>query len=1634
MAKKIKVNAEFSTTGSGKVVKETDKVTKAVNRVTTSSTSAGRQFSSQAQGLGGLVSAYAGAAATIFAVTQAFDALNRAARAEQTITGVNALANAIGESGPKILKGIQEITKGQLSLVQSAELANLALSSGFSGKQIENLAGIALKASRALGRDLTDSFNRLVRGVAKLEPELLDELGIFVRIEPAAEAYATSIGKVASQLSNFEKRQAFANAVAEEGTDKFKNIDTSTATASQSLETFAATLSDLGTEVGGFIANALQPLVQALTAPGAAIGAFGILTRAVFGTAIREARGSIDKFGEAAQRGGDRVANFLGNTKKAAVANKEFASGLKDVKANNLLNSTADDKRLRQLVALGKAQKLNTSELKEFNKISLQASKINKDKIAQLEALNKLTDKQREDLKTLRKRQKSLNAATKASNDRQKESGRIAQGVGTAFGKAGKGIAAAGRFTLGIIGGLATFITIASIVVTIGAQLAQAFGWTEAISGFVERVVFQFQRLLGITKELKEQAKITEEAGIFKRSAFAEEERVQVAAFKGRNAPGAVRGVTQTSLVQEGKRINELITKGVAEGRQGDSLVDFVANQLFGEENMKTGKIALTQGFIDKVKSEGKRAARFFGTGFAAGVTEFADATGRTITTVINQLVSDAQGRLKFAGATGFGVQFKDTANVEDVGELKRRKEINALLVNSLQTQELEVALQDKLNSGSATAESIEKSVGALQNKKNGLLKEQEALIRRRANADAEEQIHIAELLGANIQNLVQAEKSLEATQDEAAAQLSILQARKEILKTFKSQIAASEKISELFIIEGQTFRLATSTADKRKAQSQFLQQSLDLGKKFLAIQRAGGRLSLKQGQLAALARTSEQAQLGNFMKAVEEAKKLTEQLDKQEKKLKAQKETLELQINLQKIINEETALKTQKDIAEIRLNSAKETLQAEIKLAKVKSDAAKIDRDASSQRVRDIMSEFGDLISPEKQREIELRLAQRDLMALKASIDQQKVNAEKLAQIEKDKVIAQNALLAAQLGGGANAAEGTIQKRAKAEAALAEQRIRSDAESRKAELEAAKLRNRGITAELKGFEKHVDGIANVLAADIVKRQELIDSAANDPKRFIGRAQLAARLDPSLVKQGVDVDKLTPDQAREILVREQLGPATAKTTKELEKLTSKLMINEERFNVLTRQIDANTQAQLRLDRLKRQGATDAEIAKAQAQLAAGQQKLANINTELQAKLGKLNNEYDKQSKSVTNLAKKTADANNTYLQVAKEIATNVGERFANSLRDLNQAMIDGTLTSENFKQGVKDLFVGILQDVQKTVFEKTIVEPAKAFIEESVLGLFGIQPDKKIEDALTNEGGGTAMRVVLAGGAGGARVPMPAAVKQLGIQGAGSGDPVKDIMAANQAMVGIESSDLGGSFQTMDDTLDDVEGALGLTSTTAQDAALSFQGLDSNLQQTNGIFPTFMSAITEAGSAALNFGLDLGKSLLGLFGGGGGGGSGGSGILGSLVKAGVSAFSGGFGGGTAAAAGGFAGSQAGLFTPGLGATPFAIGGLVQKMAAGGMMRDRVPAMLEPGEFVMQRKAVNRIGAQNLSAMNGTGNGMPNISVEVKNEGTPKDAQAQVKPQMDVNKMVVEIVTRDIRNNGPIRKTLRTGAE
>ena len=235
---------------------------------------------------------------------------------------------------PEIISGLQEITKGQLSVAEAAKAANLALSSGFNADQISELADIATKASRALGVPLQQAFERLTRGVVKLEPELLDELGIFTRIEPAAERYASQLGKTASQLSNFEKRQAFANAVAEEGAEKFKAIDTETTTTAEQLEKFSATLQDVGQKFGVAIAGFVGPLAEFLSAPTAAIATFGILVKTVLGTAIRELQQKVQAIGPASIAAADGFAEFTLKGKALQKANAAVSSSLAGIRPN----------------------------------------------------------------------------------------------------------------------------------------------------------------------------------------------------------------------------------------------------------------------------------------------------------------------------------------------------------------------------------------------------------------------------------------------------------------------------------------------------------------------------------------------------------------------------------------------------------------------------------------------------------------------------------------------------------------------------------------------------------------------------------------------------------------------------------------------------------------------------------------------------------------------------------------------------------------------------------------------------------------------------------------------------------------------------------------------------------------------------------------------------------------------------------------------------------------------------------------------------------------------------------------------------------------------------------------------------
>jgi len=247
------------------------------------SANATKNFSKMAQGIGGsLVPAYATLAANIFAVTAAFNAFRRAAQVEQLESSLINLGNAAGRNLALVADGLKEITGAAIDSEQALRTVAVGTAQGFSASQLQGLTTIAKGASISLGRELPDALDRLVRGTAKLEPEILDELGIIVRLDDATRNYAASLGKNANQLTQYERQQAFANAVLEQGLKKFgaaaASID------ANPFDKLASTFSDLLKTVFEFLNKALIPVVEFLAEkPMALVGVLAIFASTIVG-------------------------------------------------------------------------------------------------------------------------------------------------------------------------------------------------------------------------------------------------------------------------------------------------------------------------------------------------------------------------------------------------------------------------------------------------------------------------------------------------------------------------------------------------------------------------------------------------------------------------------------------------------------------------------------------------------------------------------------------------------------------------------------------------------------------------------------------------------------------------------------------------------------------------------------------------------------------------------------------------------------------------------------------------------------------------------------------------------------------------------------------------------------------------------------------------------------------------------------------------------------------------------------------------------------------------------------------------------------------------------------------------------
>ena len=320
--KKLAIDSKRLSDGMEKGSKGTKDFDRNLRGVIGTAQAGGRNFAALAQGIaGGIVPVYAAFAAQVFAIGAAFRFLSAAGDLATLEKGQVAYASSTGIALKTLTTRIQEATAGQIAFQDAAQAAAIGTAAGLSADQLTRLGTAAKDASIILGRDVTDSFNRLVRGVTKAEPELLDELGIILRLKDATETYAASLGKSANDLTQFEKSQAVANDVLDQAEKKYSQIIDIVDPSINQFNAFGKAFDD--------IVNSIKKGLNALLGPIA-----GILAKNPFATLLLAAPllngflkvllPGFEGVGNAASNALDGIGSGLERAKKNA--NVEFTS------------------------------------------------------------------------------------------------------------------------------------------------------------------------------------------------------------------------------------------------------------------------------------------------------------------------------------------------------------------------------------------------------------------------------------------------------------------------------------------------------------------------------------------------------------------------------------------------------------------------------------------------------------------------------------------------------------------------------------------------------------------------------------------------------------------------------------------------------------------------------------------------------------------------------------------------------------------------------------------------------------------------------------------------------------------------------------------------------------------------------------------------------------------------------------------------------------------------------------------------------------------------------------------------------------------------------------------------------------
>ena len=1510
MASKIRnvVETTFTSKGAARVEKETQSIGRAQTRLGQESASAGRQFAAQSTGLGGLVAAYAGAAATIFALGAAFEALNRAAAVENAVKSTNALAAAVGQAGPAILADIQKITQGQLTLEQSTQSLNIALSTGFSADQIRGLTQAGAQAAQALGRDLNDSVKRVFKGAAELNTAVLKQVGIFVRVDTAAAKYAASIGKSASQLTEFERRQALVNAITEQASSKYNALASDAGTAQVVLAKLQAQLKDLGIGFLQFVARNLAPFVSFLSNnTGTTLLAFGALLSLVFGKATQ----IVSAFTASSLTNLADFSNSIANSvkldpsvfKKLQEDVTKIGQGIsfkfkgQDPIQLETFKDAVELQRAGQVKTIAGLNEVNEAykkQLKFLEDTGRRGSATYKNLSVLVKDNNAILDTQNFKLRT----SVIITNALKSAVDRLKFAVQVfGKIVRTAFFVVGAIQLAGSLLNIDFLGAITNKI---KGITQATKDAADGFrGLTAAALGGGAALTAEL-KLSGFTDE--QISKIPEKVKTAIDNARAVLQKSQLRAAE---AADSAIGSTPTTIVLDARISTDDLIKQLEDDLNNLKLRPSIDRDI---ELEKATEIAITK-------------LRTFGQGFGLIIAQISRQTGVA--------AEDIAALFKQDQVNKFGKELKDTGNLIEIFGIKINKATGLAGATADQRAYIN-ALSTAFNTLEKTEESYRNNIASAESLGQAIV-------------GINDQIRIARSIDPNSPYLVELNNRLDDLRDKQKVLENITDTISKLESTFGADVkildtalwsglvSASGKFAanQQEIAENQLDILTASLKEFEvdKARQTSLQASITSLESIVTLNASQlAQLNQEKEELADILGKSEayektlEAIAGQLFKAGVAA---TQLLNEQVKLLAAKEEEL-------KLLNQQIALDQQR--LQIQLDAA----IAQNVLA-VKENDLKISRALLSTDEKRL-----DLIKSQADAAVNLAQARGKTGGAEAAARIAEIIQEVdvvIGSITSDSIRKAAAEYKTAIQTASTASASTI-RQAQEEVLRAEEAVKRavikeqlrlfDAESRllfektTAQIEALRDEANLLRAQAALDEARLEGQKALIAAELAATKAQIEAF----KVFVAGVNGLGAATTELAR--VFNDFLVAKSLPGIAVR-QIDPVTISTTLDTASAfadtaaqTSKDIIDAQ-ISAIKKNLDTN----IKIITQKIAAVLIEERASGEIRAA----ERAALELELAAASAEASN-------AIADLATKTGGAAGKLSEDAERIK----QALLSIFDGLNSAIETSLIEVKNlilFGEGnLQDIFVKLLRSIGDTILEEGFIKPISERLTQSLFaGLTGIQGGRSgIEEAFKLRGSSPANPVFVSTGQG----------------------PLGGLLTPRQDE---DAAGVGGFLQNIGNSIKNIFG---------------------NLFGADGVITKLISGFGN--------------------------------IVGSVFTGILKFITGIFGFGAASG----------------GPVHRAAGGAIPQFASGGGLRDRVPALLEPGEFVLRRAAANKIGISNLQQMNATGqtpSGAPIINFT--NEGTAKSVESS-EPRFDGERYVIDIVTRDLQNNGPIRRSLRSG--